>query len=73
MQNVREHPGLMRDEISGAIVNGDSRSLMSAQAHLRQNEELNNENGLDEFSDILESTTDENKTSIIDELTSEKE
>jgi len=43
MQNVREHPGLMRDEISGAIVNGDSRSLMSAQAHLRQNEELNND------------------------------
>ena len=37
------------------------------------NEELNNENGLDEFSDILESTTDENKTSITDELTSEKE
>tara|TARA_R100001377_G_C3118646_1_gene85157 strand:+ start:235 stop:441 length:207 start_codon:yes stop_codon:yes gene_type:complete len=43
MQNVREHPGLMRDESSGAIVNGDSRSLMSAQAHLRQNEELNND------------------------------
>ena len=43
MQNVREHPGLMRDESSGAIVNGDSSSLMSAQAHLRQNEELNND------------------------------